>query len=262
MKKTFSAAFCIALASMIYATDIQASLESLLPAESVTELLQQGKIQKTVYRQKGQLPSLAPDSPLYKECVNFWKGAEAPFFIETLYLYKKPAARQAAVGDDIANISIILRSLSLLKGIEYFSTSRQKMRILYDESYVVDNVISRKKIPDPVQGNADNIKIIAVQKDLTFGKYAYSYAYRQTQDSVAFFSNNIDPLYYTIAKIVEPDKLHVSLVIQDFGDYLLVYGLTKANFAAIPGLDSKLNASFSTRTEALYKWFIKEYEKQ
>jgi hypothetical protein len=38
-----------------------------------------------------------------------------------------------------------------------------------------------------------------------------------------------------------------------------VYGLTRATFSPVPGVESKLNASFTTRAQAIYAWFIREY---
>ena len=136
------------------------------------------------------------------------------------------------------------------------------MRTLYEKSWTIDGQATRNRIADKNTGSADGMTIYALQKDLTFGEYAYSYSYRQTADTVAFFSQNLDAMNYSVIKLIDPGKLRVSLVVQDFGDYLLVYGLTRADFPAIPGLEGKVNASFTTRAEAVYQWFIREYEKQ
>ncbi len=262
MKRFCAVVLCACIAGGVSASDTKEILAAQLPSAAVSGLLEQGTVQNTVYRRKGVSPSLVPANPLAAEAAAFWKGDEAPFFIETLYLYKKTAKRQGVRGADADRISVILRSLSKLEGLEYYSPSRKKMRTLYEKSFSIDSAVSKKRIPDPVQGSADGVSVLALQKDLTFGEYVYRYTWRQTADSVAFFSANVDPMSYSFIKLIQQDKLRVSLIVQDLGDSLLVYNLTKADFTAVPGIEGKITASFSARADAIYQWFIKEYEKQ
>lgn len=262
MKRFCTVLLCVSFALSLSAADIKDLLEQQLPPAAVSALVARGTVQNTVYRQKGVSPSLVPATALAKEAVSFWSGGEAPFFIETLYLYRKTPNAAGLPGKDTDRISVILRSLSRLEGLEYFSPSRKKMRTLYEKSYVIDSPDSRKRISDPVQGPSDGVTAVALQKDLTFGEYLYRYTWRQTADSSAFFSSNIEPMSYSFIKLIQGEKLRVSLIVQDLGDYLLVYNLTKADFTAVPGIEGKITSSFSARAEAIYKWFIKEYEKQ
>jgi len=262
MKKLGVAIFILVFTSGLFAADIGERLGHIIPVSFVKELVEKGELSNSAYRQKGVSALYLPNTQLAKEANLFWTGEEAPFFIETLYLYKKPAAKQGEAGKETQSISGILRSLSHLQGIEYYSTSRKKMRTLYEKSYVVESIQKKERIADPISGSADGVTLTVVQKDLTFGEYTYEYKYRQNDDSVAFFSRNIEPMNYSIIKMIDKDNLHVALVVQDLGDYLLIYGVTRVSFLALPGLEDKINASFSTRAEAIYKWFINEYEKQ
>jgi len=155
---------------------------------------------------------------------------------------------------------VILRSLSRLEGLEYYSNSRKTMRTLYKSSYAVESEENRTRIADPVSAPADGLSVVAIQEDLTFGEYAYRYDYRQTDDTAAFYSTNIDSLSYGFIRIIKPGNLRIALLVHDLGDYLLVYNLTRAEFLAIPGMEKKLNASFSSRADAVYGWFVDEYE--
>lgn len=262
MKKLLSVFLLMALYGLIFASEIGERLETILSKPVSVELMRQGSITYSSYRKDDVIPYLNPEISIVKEALAFWTGEKAPFFSEALYLYKKPVNRQGNPGIDIEKISVTLRSLSHLQGIEYYSNSRKKMRILYEKSYVVDSQDKKTRLSDPVQGSADGLSVLALQKDLTFGEYLYNYSYRQTSDSIGFFSQNMDSMNYSLFKVIDPGKLRISLVVHDMGDYLLVYGLTRADFPAIPGLEGKLNLSFTSRTEAMYIWFIKEYEKQ
>jgi len=260
MKKNFFAFLCFSLAVSVSASEIGDRLRNLLKPSVASELEIQGFAKNTVYREKGTTPVLCPENPIAKESLLFWDGIEAPFYSEALYLYRKPVEFRMKPGKDTQALSIILRSISRLEGLEYYSTSRKKMRTLYEKSYVADIYNPKVRLPDPVEGSADGVTLNALQKDLTFGEYLYNYSYRQNEDTVAFFSRNLNAMHYSFLKVIDPDKLHISLIVHDMGDYLLFYSLTRADFIAIPGIEGKLNASFTSRTEAIYQWFIKEYE--
>lgn len=260
-RAVFALAFAL-FAAFLGAEDLAARLSSLLPAETAAELAEKGKIQSVIYRKPGVEPRLAPNQALAGEALSFWEGKDPPFFSESLYLYKKPVERSGAIGAETGKISEILRSLSRLKGVEYYSTSRKKMRTLYKESYVVDGAETRKRVDDPVDGSADGRTLLAVQEDLTFGEYLYQYDYRETGDTVAFYSKNLEALSYAIFDLIDANALRTSLVVHDMGDYLLIYNLTRVSFTAIPGMESKVKASFTTRAEAVYSWFLSEYEQR
>ena len=262
MKRTVPALFLALFVAGLGAEDVAGRLSPLLSVEVTGELLEKGFVQRVIYRKPGSAPALAPALPLAAEAVSFWDGKEPPFFSESLYLYKKSEGRAGPSGSECREISVILRSLSRLKGVEYYSTSRKKMRTLYEKSYVVDGPVTRERVADPTDGSADGKIALAVQKDLTFGEYLYEYRYRETDDTVAFYSKNLETLSYAIFDLIDADALHTSLVVHDLGDYLLIYNLTRVSFTAIPGVESKIKASFTTRAEAVYKWFISEYEKR
>jgi hypothetical protein len=247
----------------LFALDIQEQLESVISPDAASELVASGKIQRTVYRQKDAALKYLPQTELgWASAVFLHKtGGAVPFFSESLYLYKKPENRQGEIGDDAADISVILRSVSHLEGLQYYSPSRKQMRTLYEKAYVIDNVKSRNRLPDPVAGVADGLSVPVIQKDLTFGEYAYQFLYRHVGDEASFSTENIDYLKYGVFKLIKPGNLRITIIVHDFGDYLLVYGLTGAEFAALPGIESKLRDSFTARSDAMFDWFVGEYER-
>lgn len=259
-RSVFAALFLMSSGLSLFA-DSNAEVMKILPAKTANALIEKGALMNSSYRKPGASLQLAPAIELVRNSENLQPVPDTAFFVENLYLYRKSEAKSGAPGNDAQSISVILRSLSRLEGIQYYSTSHRKMRTLYEKSYTVDGEKSRKRIADPIQGSADGVSILAVQKDTTFGENLYRYQYSQNTDSVAFFSSNLETMSYALFKLIDPNHLKITLVVHDLGDSLLVYGLTCADFAAIPGIEGKLNASFSTRADAIYKWFVSEYEK-
>jgi hypothetical protein len=245
--------------------DIQERLAALIsPAVAVT-LVREGALQRIVYRQKNAVPELSPKTPLGAEMAAFLRkdmadGNDLPFISETVYLYEKPENRRTEPGADIAAVSVILRSVSRLKNTEYYSHTRKKMRILFEKSYAVDNPRDKNPIPDPVGGSGDGLTVPVLQKDLTFGEYVYEYRYRCTDTEAAYFSKNLESFWYGIFRLIKPENLRISILVHDLGDYLLVYGLTGADFFSVPGMEQKLRNSFTSRSDAIYDWFIREYQ--
>lgn len=250
---------CIGSVSFLAGEQIQ-GLESVLPGSVASTLIKDGRILRTVYRESplhtALAPALSPSSEISKSI-----DPNDNLLIESLFLYKKKDSNLSGnIEKSVEKTGIILRSLSTLEGIEYFSTSRDAMRVLYENSYAVDSAANRNRIVDPISADIDGQQILAVQKDKTFGEYLYKYSYRATPTAVSLTSTNVDPLKISFVTVVGPERMKVSLVVHDLGDYLLVYGCTHVKVPEIPGLEKKLNSSFSTRSIALYDWFINAYE--
>lgn len=162
------------------------------------------------------------------------------------------------------NIANILCSISSLKGLEYYSHSRKKMRLLYKDSYIVKKVGAKGKIeyvkmPDPVSKLSDGTSFFVFQEDLTFGKNIYEFKYFLDASAVALMVVNTEPLYYSIFKALDAKDLNSILIAYDLGDYLLLYTATRAKFKKIIGLENKVKNSFMARLDAMGKWFIAKY---
>ncbi|PIE98551.1 MAG: hypothetical protein CR988_02665 [Treponema sp.] len=231
-------------------------LETVLQPSVVNKLVKESSVRKILYGEKNMDLSICPATNIAKMTTDGWKKNKPVFMVESLYLYKKTNPQNSK------DISKILHSVSKLEGIEYYSTSRKKMRTLYEKSYAVKPVKDEKnkviyhKINDQLTAES----MLVLQKDLTFGEYIYSYNYKKTDDGVGFFCENTEKLKYSFFKIVDPYEMNIALSVTDFGDYLLVYVNTRANFAKLGSLKKKLENSFSTRADAIYNWFISEYE--
>ncbi|CEM60453.1 hypothetical protein DWQ65_07335 [Treponema phagedenis] len=242
-------------AALPFDDNIKGKLEKILPSPAVNALLENGELRYSAYRQKDMRATLQPMTKAAEKAARFWEGSSPAFILESLYLYKK--------NEPIENhesITSVLRALSKLEGLEYYSASRKKMRTLYEKSYVVDNPEDKNRIADPVDNPEKNISVFALQKDLTFGEYIYQYHFFEEEDGTGFCSENIDTLKYSIFKVIKPKQLKAAIAVHNLGDYLLVYCVTRADFLRLAGIAKKLENSLANRSDALFAWFIKHYE--
>ena len=251
--------FCLFSLTAVFAeeADIKERLSKIIGAEAAGELVSKGSLLTYKYKSTDMSPALVPDLPLMRKigAAEAVRGKKSAFLIENLYLYKKET-------DKKVDSSKILRSVSKLEGLQYYSHSRKAMRILYKKSYAVKETAKGvfEKVADPTEGSADGLKILALQEDLTFGSYRYGYEYFQDGNDTGLICVNTETLKYSFFNVISPYNLRITLAVHDADGYVLVYCATAADFTKLPGLEKKLKNSFSARSQALYDWFIHQYK--
>jgi hypothetical protein len=178
--------------------------------------------------------------------------------VETLYLYKKPAAASRPLWSEAERLRLYngLLALSTLTGLQYYSASRKTMRTFYENSHVIDDPSAKTAVPDPVfQIIPSRLKTFARQKDLTFGDNTYQYDYYSFPDALILVQENLSSLNYGIITAVGKNRLRSVMAVIDAGEYLLVYAVSMARAASLPGMKERTGNSFSNRAEAMLKWF-------
>jgi hypothetical protein len=206
---------------------------------------------------------LLPALPELRQFVsNSMTSLEPTLAVETLYLYKKP--NSAAIWNDSLKTALFnqMTAISSLTGIEYFSATRNAMRTFYEYSSVIDSPSSKKPLPDPVFNKPPaQYTLFARQKDLTFGDNIYRYEYKTSESALFFIQENMTSMNYGIIPAVGKNKLKSVLAVIDCGDTLLIYAVSMAKAASVPGMTDKIGNSFKNRTDAVYKWFVSGADK-
>ena len=177
--------------------------------------------------------------------------------VETLYIYQKPqkADKTAWTAAEQAKLYNEVIALSTLKGIQYYSASRGTMRTLYETSSVIDSPSGKKPLPDPVYSAPPaELTLFARQKDLTFGDNFYQYTYHPMPGALVFVQENLSSMTAGILPAVGKNKLRSVAAILDAGDSLLIYAVSMAKVAALPGIKNRMGDSFSNRAEAILQW--------
>ncbi len=178
-------------------------------------------------------------------------GVEALYFLKYNYTPERDI-------DIITPLSIYntLLSIQTMKGIEYYSQSRKKMRVLFTKSHGIANLDHHKPLTDPVYKRIPSIlNRYILQTDKTFGENLYEAVYRSDGITTWVNMTNKTTIKYMFIPMLKPDKLSVNLFITPFEDGLLFYGVSAAETTSLLGLERAKKESFYNRIKAMYKWF-------
>lgn len=229
------------------------AVQSFLPAPVYERLVSEGELRNSLHRDGP--PQLIPNVPARREIEARIRELEITVGTEVLAVYKN-ADGNFDSPESRLRIYNILRSLSTMKGIQYYSASRQRMRTLFAESYVVEGPDGEKRLPDPV---ADEIpaysKLYALQKDLTFGENIYLMEFHCSGDNFLLDSTNLTTMNYFFLPMVKPENSVTLILLIPSGQELLFYGAVGAHTLGFLGLARSREDSFYNRLKAIYGWF-------
>ena len=260
IRKAFvSLFFTFTLVSALYSYEA----DKIVSKSIYEQLESSGKIMKSYYKQGDVDLSLVPSTLLAQNLSkNLWpkKNEEPAFVRESLYLVPKSSLKSATGEVSIEEASRVIRRISTMQGIEYYSHNEERYTTLYDNAYCIKGADDRTRVADDVTGSADGKILYALLDDNSFGKTNYRMEYHQNEDEVCMHFINVTPLKFGPVKAVANDNLHILLDISDCGNYFAVYILAKTKFPAFSFLEKTMNESFNARLDAIYDWFCKQFK--
>jgi hypothetical protein len=256
MKGVFTVIFMFSAALSVFAIP----LEKLVPPD-VAKVLTVEQRNIISVKLTNPEPTLAPNNISVRNNVTALMNAVNPnILVEVMSLYNKPerAKTNSAVWDEKQKIMLFnqMTAISSLTGIQYYSSSRGGMRIFYEYSSVIDGPTTKKILPDPAFTQLPaSLTLYARQKDLTFGDNIYRYNYLNTADAVLFTQDNVTALSYGVIPVIGRGNMRSLMAVIDCGDSILIYAVSVAKTASVPGLYDKISSSLSNRAKAVLSWF-------
>jgi hypothetical protein len=239
------------------------SLEELLESAQVSVLKAGEGAAETQFRDP--VPRLIPRHEEVRRIVEDVRRELDPgIMVETLYLYSKPAGSGSPGWTGAEQLALLngILALSSLTGLQYYSASRGEMRTFYESSTVVDGPSAKNPLPDPVYSALPSeLVVYARQKDLTFGDTTYRYDYHVISGALVFIQQNLTSMTAGIIPAVRRNRLRSAVAVIDAGEYLLVYAVSMARAAALPGLKDRIGNSFANRASAVLTWFSAQADK-
>jgi len=203
------------------------------------------------------VPGLVPNNDISRAFLSAIQNDLNPsIIVETLNIYRKPEGGRALSQAELTALYNELLKLSSLTGIQYYSASRDSMRIFYESSFIVDGPSSRNRIPDPHHARPPGeLTLYARQRDSTFGENNYQYNYYLYPGLMIFTQENLNTLTYGILPLISRNNLRSVVALIDTDDHIVVYAASMARAASFPGVRERISNSFSNRAEAVFLWF-------
>jgi hypothetical protein len=245
-------------AALVFSTP----LDELLDPSAFQALMASEQETITEVRFKTSTPVLLPRHSYTRELIaHTLQDLEPSFLVETLRVYHKPSGASFPAWSETERSALFNQCLALstLAGLEYYSESRKRMRTFYETSTVIDSPETKRPLPDPAYDTPPVSALLYVrQKDLTFGDNIYRYEYRALSDALLFTQENLTTLSLVLIPAVGKNRLRSVVAVFDAGADLLVYMLSAAKAASLPGLNERVGDSFSNRADAILRWFVSQ----
>jgi len=264
MKKT---KFCIlGIIFTLFAQLYAYSQESPVKPEVLSELKANGSIRRILQDQDKVELTLCPDTPLSKLAASAWTLKDKPKLVSENLFYiskdelKKKSSEPAKSNPSLENVSVVMRSISKMKGMKYYSNTHKKWETLYHQAYVCKSVKDKKKsLPDVTEGSAEGLKLYCFLEDNSFGKSVYTVNYRQNAKEVSFELSNAESWSYALVTALEPKNMVINMVVIDNDDSYIIYMVLQAKHTSVPFLGDKIQKSLASRIDAIFNWFTLQF---
>ena len=228
-------------------------IASLLPAPLYERLLREGELRNSLHGDSP--PQLVPDVAERWEIESRIRELGLTVGTEVLSVYRNESVDFDSPESRLRIYNILL-SMSTMKGTQYYSASRERMRTLFAESYVVDGPNRQNRLPDPVvQEIPPTSKLTVLQEDLTFGENLYSMEFRYSGELFLLDMTNLTTMHYFFFPMVRPGNSVTLILLIPAGEELLFYGAVGAHTMRLLGLARSREDSFYNRLKAIYGWF-------
>ena len=253
-------------------------LYGIIKSDATAGTTYQAQLEKDGYvRTEDGSWTLTPTTTLSRAATKTWEQPEQPLYIaESLYMVKKStlvehSLNPAHCDTSLQAVSRVIRSVSKMQGMKYYSNSDKKWAVLYDEAHLVDAANYKQRIADQTDGSADGKQLYCMLKDHTFGKGVYRLDYRENATAadgdnmeVSVCFTNETPLKVLGITGVKPHFMKINLVVieqtdDDAEDYYYIYMVLQARYPQMALVEHILRRSFYARLDAIYNWFICQF---
>jgi len=239
---------------------------SAISNEEVAQLQREGEITRYFFE---PLPlRWLPQGGLADQIAREASRIETVIGLESIHLL--PLGELQTQGVDLSateslklRVYNVLRSVSTMKGVQYYSVTRGRYRTLFEESYPVQSMDRPVRIPDPVVREIPpESQVIVFQDDTTFDRNYTRWVYRYAGDEISISITNLTPLKYSFLKMADPEQMQIHLLVRPMEDGIAFYGCAVVKSAKFLGLEKTKKESFYNRIKAIYTWFKDELVKE
>ena len=222
------------------------------------QLYSEGEISRYFFDK--ELPSYLFSTDYESDLLEIISKLDVTIGVESLY-FLKYSRLNTKENTSILSIYNTLLSVKTMKGIEYYSQSRKKMRTLYTESYGIESLDNKEPIDDPVYTSIPGILTrYMLQTDKTFGENLYKAVYRYDGNTIWINIVNETKMKYSFIPMVDKGNMSVSLFVTTTDEGILFYGVSTSETSSFLGLAKSKKESFYNRIKAMFMWFSDQIE--
>lgn len=242
-----------------------AKVKEIVDSKYYAELVKKGEVTKY-----GENPSegfmLIPDSEfsnLVADTLIKKNPKNFPYTFEGLYLIDKKEILQKSGSNKseitIPDVAHVVRSISKMQGMKYYSNTKKKECVLYKKTYMIAGPDDRTRIEDQNTGNADGQVSYCLQDDNSFGINTYRLSYRQNEDTLWCNHYIMDKMGVGPFKAIYKGKMIINILVVDCGEDILLYLNTDVDSIKYPGIKGQIADSMFARMNAVQVWFKTQF---
>ncbi|MCR5081061.1 MAG: hypothetical protein K6B17_06945 [Treponema sp.] len=251
MKSAFKTILSAGILAVISVSSASAFYVSDVVEEGYRPLMRDGKVEKIDDSSKSTL-SLTPATDLSKKIADYNSLKGDPTLIkEKLMLVSKDELT-------VEKASEILRSISKMEGLTYYSHTAKKRKVLYKKAYCVNGPDSTKKVADKTEGSAENLVQYCMLDDNSLGKINYELNYHQNEKEVAVTFKNTTDVEFAFVTAVEDENINIGVSVTECENGYLVYMYIRAKYKKISVIEGRIKDSLEARLDAVYDWFMSQ----
>jgi hypothetical protein len=215
------------------------------------------------YYKNGVLVSMSPPSINRENLFNQLGRVNPTIGVESLFVIPLKELGSNSAETRFLELFNQMHQFQTMEGIEYFSDSRQRMRIFYIVSHLVAEQDKDKRLSDPVFNQIiSNQNLLLFQEDASFGENFYDLDIETAGNRVSLTMTNASDMYYSLIRVAEAGGLQIHLSIEEIDDYLVFYGNIAVNAMQFLGIEDRAKQSFYNRIVALFNWYVSRLRSQ
>jgi hypothetical protein len=206
----------------------------------------------------GAQPRLLPQLPRRAQIQEEVRALQMTVGVELLAIYPGTGV-PLDTPEGLRRLYNLMHAASRMKGLQYWSASRQRMRTLFAESYAIDDPVNRRPIPDRVfPGELPAVfQGYTYQRDLTFGGTVYRIDYYCEDGFLSLRTSNLTPMRYLGMPMIREEQSLTWVCLVPSGSRILFYGLSGGHPLSFLGLEKSKarEESFYNRLKAIFGWY-------
>ena len=213
------------------------------------------------YHFDNEKPAHIPRTAMFDNVKERYDDMDITVGVEVYFSIPSPPGFTNSESDQVALYNI-LHNISHLKGTEYYSVRRKRMRIFFKQAYLIDDINSTEPLADPIfAAIPEHDSRTIFQEDSTFGENISEAVYTWKDHVFSMEITNLTPMKYFIP-VVDPGGSVMTLQILPQEDRIIFYGVIGVDTISMFGLEKAKKESFYNRLKAMYSWFQSELGKE